>query len=143
MIEIKQQMQLIKDISVDVMNQKSIKIILNREWLKQFEKKASVYCLFNNDKIVYVGETKNLRKRMNNLFYTTQHILRRKIGEREFFSVSGYTKPTSKKKYNDEIEKKVGDYIEQKLNLKYFYTTIGRKEVEEYMISQFDYLFNK
>lgn len=113
------------------------KIILNRKWIKQFDKLKGVYIIFENDELKYVGETGNLAGRMADLLNTKNHTIRRSIGERNFSKVKGYQKASAKQSYIPAIEKKLNKYIESKLSVSCMPLDIGRKEFEEWVIERY------
>src|SRR5690606_7090121 len=102
-----------KDISKELnKKEKQKKIILKREWTKQFDKSRGVYFIFENDDLKYVGETGSLKGRMADLLNTKNHTLRRSIGEKLFSNEEGYQKANSKQSYIPAIEKKLNEYME-------------------------------
>lgn len=143
MLTVEQQREFIIEQYNKFVNSEKIAVDLNRQWLSIFERKPAVYCFMQEGVVVYVGETSKLRKRMNNLFHTTQHVLRRNIGNKTFENVDGYTKATSQLNFPEHIEELVNNYITQKLKLVYIYTILGRKETEEYVIKEKRPKFNK
>ena len=56
----------------------------SEEWLMAAPKALGIYFVFHNDKVVYVGESANLYKRMKDLSSTYNHTLRRKLGKALF-----------------------------------------------------------
>ena len=118
------------------------KIVLTREWTKQFEKLKGVYFIFEKGEMKYVGETGSLNGRMVDLLNTKNHTLRRSIGERLFFNETGYMKASSNQSFNPQIEKMLIKYIEENLTVSCLPIEIGRKEFEEWIIeSNPDILF--
>ena len=111
------------------------KVILTREWTKQFDKLRGVYFIFEKDELKYVGETGSLNGRMANLLNTKNHTLRRSIGERMFSNEKRYQKASSNQSYIPAIEKKLNDYIEGNLSVSCLPLEIGRKEFEEWVIA--------
>lgn len=110
------------------------KVILTREWAKQFNKLKGVYFIFEKDELKYVGETESLTGRMADLLNTKNHTLRRSIGERIFYNEKGYQKASSKQSYIPNIEKKLNTYMEANLSVSCLALEIGRKEFEEWVI---------
>lgn len=117
------------------------KVELTLEWVKDFEPGAGVYVIFEKGKPIYVGETKSIPDRMNDLRKTYNHTLRRSIGAAKFSALPGYVKASSHKKFPDEIEKKL-DAAMCRLEVKALTIGFGRKEVEEYLIKAYDNLYN-
>lgn len=114
--------------------EKKKKIILTREWTKQFDKLRGVYFIFEKEELKYVGETGSLNGRMADLLNTKNHTLRRSIGERMFSKEKGYQKASSKLSYIPAIEKKLNVYMEVNLFVSCLPLEIGRKEFEEWVI---------
>jgi hypothetical protein len=110
------------------------KMVLTREWTRQFEKLKGVYFIFEKEDLKYVGETGSLNGRMGDLLNTKNHTLRRSIGERLFSKEKGYQKASSKQSYIPAIEKKLNDYMEANLSVSCMALEIGRKEFEEWAI---------
>lgn len=110
------------------------KVILTREWAKQFDKLKGVYFIFENSELKYVGETGSLNGRMADLLNTKNHTLRRSIGERLFSKEKGYQKASSKQSLIPKIEKKLNEYIEANLLVSCLALEIGRKEFEEWVM---------
>jgi hypothetical protein len=57
------------------------RLILTREWTKQFHSEAGVYLIREKGIICYVGETGSMRERMRDLLNSQNHVIRRNIGE--------------------------------------------------------------
>jgi len=114
--------------------EKRKKVILTREWTKQFDKLRGVYFIFEKEELKYVGETGSLNGRMADLLNTKNHTLRRSIGERMFSKEKGYQKASSKQSFIPEIEKKLNDYMTLNLSVSCLPLEIGRKEFEEWVI---------
>jgi GIY-YIG catalytic domain len=109
------------------------KIQLTREWTSKIPQEAGVYVLKENSKLVYVGETGNLRGRMNDLLDTRHHSVRRTIGKKYFNNVKGFIPATTKIKFPDHIERLVNKYITENLKIAYLRVPLGRKELEEFI----------
>lgn len=111
-------------------------IIMSRAWTAEFPKEAGVYAIKEEGQIVYVGETGDLRGRMNDLLDSRHHTVRRTIGERYFSNLKGFEKATNKKKFPKKIEKKVNSYICDNLKVASMEVALGRKELEELIESE-------
>lgn len=107
------------------------KVIMTRDWASKIPSSAGVYVFKDSDKIVYVGETGNLRGRMKDLLDSRHHTVRRTIGERFYSSIPGFKKATTKIKFPENIELLVNDHICTKFSLSYLEVRLGRKELEE------------
>lgn len=96
--------------------------------------------LYSTDKkkIIYVGETANLKDRMKDLGRTYNHTLRRSIGQ----EIIG-KKVTNKDKYTDEEEKRINEYFQKNIKLSFIIIPFGRKELEEQIIKNYNPIYNK
>ena len=115
---------------------------LTRQWAKSFPDASGVYMLFEDGKLVYVGESGSLSGRVTDMLNSRQHTVRRALGELRFKDVPGYKKATSSIKYPDHIE----DLVEQ--TMKRFRISVlpiefGRKEFEEYIESKHKPVLNR
>lgn len=117
-------------------------INLTRGWAKQFPKEAGVYVLFESGELVYAGETGSIRGRMTDYLDTRHHTVRRKIGALNFSKVKGFESANSKLKFPAHIEKLVINWLEKKVELCYLVVDLGRKELEEYIISEHSPKYN-
>ena len=93
--------------------------------------------------MIYVGETGNIRKRMNDLRYTMNHSLRRLLGERLFSSRQNYKKASSSNKYPSEIELELEKWMKENLKISYIVVNLGRKELEEKFTEENTQFLNK
>lgn len=113
-------------------------VTMTREWATKIPSKAGVYVFKDNDKIVYVGETGNLRGRMKDLLDSRHHTIRRTIGVKFYSTIDGFVKATTKIKFPMHIELLVNEHICEKLLLAYIEVSLGRKELEEMIESDID-----
>lgn len=106
-------------------------IPLTSEWANGLPDKAGVYAFKEDNGIVYVGETGNIRERMKDMLDTRHHTLRRSIGAKYFAGHALYQPATSKKKYAAEIEELISRHMIINLTFAYLEVELGRKELEE------------
>lgn len=111
-------------------------VILTRYWTSQIPSVAGVYVFKENENIVYVGETGNLKGRMNDFLDSRHHTLRRTIGQKLFSTHTNFIQATVKNKFPDRIEVLLNDYICTNLSLAYLTVSLGRKELEELIESE-------
>lgn len=78
-----------------------------------------------------MGETGNLKGRMNDLLDSRHHTVRRTIGQKLFSTMEGFQKATTKSKFPEHIESLVNEHICTKLSLAFLEVKLGRKELEE------------
>ena len=109
-------------------------ISLTRAWTHTVPSRAGVYVLRENDAIIYVGKSGNLRKRMQDLLDSRHHTVRRTIGQKLFSSHDGFTCATTKKKFPDHIETLLNNHIGSNLSIAYIQVPLGRKELEELVL---------
>lgn len=114
------------------------KILMTREWSKLAPSTAGVYILIQDKKIVYVGESGNLRGRMTDLLDSRHHTVRRTIGRKYYSSQEGFKTATSKTKFPAHIEALVNSHICERFYMPYLEVSIGRKELEEYIQKEID-----
>jgi len=112
-------------------NKNFISILLSRSWARQAPDEAGVYALKENDQVIYVGETGNLRGRMIDLLDSRNHILRRTIGSTYYSDHPEFKVATASSKFPEAIEQLVNDHICFRLKVSYLAVSLGRKELEE------------
>lgn len=120
-----------------LLHEKKIPIELTKEWANKFPEYAGVYVIYENENILYIGETGYLRGRMTDLLDTRNHSFRRTIGKKRFSNEATYYKATTSRKFSDEIEFLINDYIIHHLTISSIEVSLGRKELEEYLISKY------
>jgi len=114
-----------------------IKFSFDRKWSNNFPKKAGIYAIFDSHKLVYVGETANLKERMKEVKRTINHSFRRKLGKYLYKDAL-----IEKGRFNDMIENELKDYYEKNLSFVYKEVTFGRLEIESYLIHRNKGLLN-
>ncbi len=123
-----------------VANRKSVDLTL--EWKNSFTEEPGAYVIFDGDKPVYIGEGANLRKRLNNLRQTRQHVLNWHLGRDLFSTRPDYNKANSRTKYSEAIERDLKQEM-QKLKVCVMPVSEGRKIVEDYLILKYKPKYNK
>lgn len=115
------------------------KFIHERQWsLKNnVPGNAGIYGVFDGNKLCYVGETACLQERMNDMYDTRNHTIRRNIAKLDF----GYKGANSKNKADDETEEKITKRMEQ-LKIAWIEVKLGRSELEEKIIELEDPKYN-
>ena len=94
---------------------------------------AGVYALFEDDQIIYVGETGSLQGRCKDLCDTRNHSLRRSIGRSRFPNLSPEEQASSARKFAASKEQQLNDWMETNLTIAYLPVLFGRKELEEFI----------
>ncbi len=119
-------------------------IELTSDWARSFVSSPGVYVIFFKEKLVYVGETGNLRGRMKDLLDSRHHTLRRSIGGIHFSNVKGYRKADSKNKFPRHIEERVALWVTKNCKISVLPVSLGRKELEERIQDKYkNKLYNK
>jgi len=119
------------------------KVELSRVWANTILSKPGTYAAFENGKVVYVGETGNMRERMKDLLDSRHHTLRRNIGRYNFSKLDGYHSANSKEKFPPHIEEKVISWLTDRITISVLATDLGRKELEERLIEKFHPIYNE
>lgn len=133
----------LKELEDNLLGKQKLPIRLDFEWVKEFPFSPGIYAIFENDKIIYVGETGSIRKRMNDLRNTLNHTFRRTTGEILFSTREDYRKASSSIKYPDNIEKELENWMKRNLSISYLCVKLGRKELEELIIDRNPKILNK
>lgn len=108
-----------------------IKFQKNRDWRQnKIPNSPGVYALFEKkNKLMYIGESGNLRERMDEINRTVNHSFRKQIGCLRFNGIK------SSKKYDFDIEAKLDKFFAEELYVAYIEVYFGRLEIEEFLIS--------
>ena len=112
-------------------DEKFVKLDLTKEWANKFPNKPGVYVLKEMNDTVYVGESGNLKKRINDLLDSRHHSVRRTLGLFQFNNSPGFIMATIRNKFPDEFEKLLNNYIESNFKISFLEIDLGRKELEE------------
>ena len=122
----------------ELFSSSKIKFERTIDWRKKYLKHTpAVYAIFENDKLIYIGETGDLLKRMSDITRTVNHSFRKQIGHRYFNGIK------SSKKFEEDIEIKLDKYFDDTLYIQFIEVNFGRSEIETYLIDKFkDQLIN-
>jgi len=129
--EIETYLKSLRDKLIHVSNHRNI--LMTNEWTKLAPLAAGVYVLIENNKIIYVGESGNLRGRMKDLLDSRHHIVRSTIGKKFYSHVNGFQEATNRLKFPQHIEELVNKHICDRLYISCLEVPLGRKELEEYI----------
>ena len=113
----------------ELFNSIAIKFNFDKKWSSNFPSKAGIYAIYDIDKLVYVGETANLKERMKEVKRTYNHSFRKKLGK---FLVEGSKVVNGK--FEETLELELNDYYLERINFRYKELNFGRLEVESYLI---------
>ena len=91
---------------------------------------AGIYALFEGrDKLLYIGETGNLRDRMGEINRTVNHTFRKQLGSTRFGGIK------SSKKFSNDIEAQLDNFYTENLYVSFIEVNFGRLEIETFIIS--------
>lgn len=121
------------------------RIDLTLDWIKKMPSEPGIYAVFEKDKLVYIGESGNIKGRMKDLRDSRHHQLRRNIGKIKFSDIEGYIDANSKVKFPEHIDNEIDNYLNRKCLVSILPLYFGRKEFEEYIFSKYELFkcFNK
>lgn len=104
----------------------------NLTWRKNYLKNVpGIYALFENNELIYVGETGDLLKRMSDITRTVNHSFRKQIGAKKFNGVK------SSKKFDDKTEELLDKYFDDNLYITFIEVNFGRLEIETYLVDKY------
>lgn len=116
----------------ELFHAEKIKFTFERNWSSNFPSKAGIYAIFDEDKLVYIGETANLKERMKEVKRTYNHSFRRKLGK---YLIED--SKVVKGKFEETLELKLNDYYMNRIQFTYKELNFGRLEVESYIIHRY------
>lgn len=116
----------------ELFNSKRIQFKKCKDWRKyNVPNEAGIYAIFENDNIlIYIGESGNLKDRMNEINRTVNHSFRKQFGHLRFNGIK------SRKKFTDDIETLLDVYFAENLFVSFLEVNFGRLEIETYLISK-------
>ncbi len=118
-------------------NQTARRFQHTREWAKRAPASAGVYTIFEDNVLIYVGETGCIQKRMmDDLLNTRHHSLRRSLGADLFRHETDYQPATTRNNFPPRIEELLKNYMEEHLSVNTMVVPFGRLEIEETIIGQ-------
>lgn len=129
--------EIVNAIEQDLLTQTKRSFGLGSEWKEQFPEKSGVYAIFEDSKLIYIGETAELQARMREIRRTYNHTLRKKIGKFRF------SENLIGNKFSEEIESKLDMYMCEHLTIAFHALSFGRTEVESKLVEKYkDQLIN-
>lgn len=123
----------IKEVEHRVLNSRRTRVSFEYNWTKGFTDKPGIYGVYDKGKLVYVGETANLKARMKEFKRTYNHSLRRLLGVHLFNEKKG-----SNGKFEPHIEEKLDKYYKDYLEIVLVPVDFGRLEIESYLIRKYE-----
>jgi hypothetical protein len=116
---------------------------LSKEKLKDLPDLPGIYAIFENQELIYVGESGCLKERIGDLFRTRNHSFRRSLGEERFSDFAGFERATTKRGFTPEIEAALTKLCGDCLSILIVPVAFGRKEIEEQFVAAGGKLRNK
>ncbi|MBZ9628147.1 GIY-YIG nuclease family protein [Psychroflexus sp. CAK1W] len=120
----------------DLLESPKYDCLLTLSWKKGFHDAPGVYLIRQFDEVVYVGETSNIQKRMNDMRNTKNHTVRRNIGNEAFMEEPRFQRATANKSFVPEIELKLEGLMKKSLTIQTLPLELGRKELEEFIMKE-------
>jgi hypothetical protein len=120
-----------ENIEHHLLNDKKFQFSYDTNWKNHFPKSEGIYAIFEDYKLVYIGQTSELRSRMSDIRRTYNHTFRKKIG------IERLKGKIIKNKFSDEIEEKLTKYMVQKLTFSFYAIPFGRLEVESFLVQKY------
>lgn len=127
----------------EILGSEKIKFQRQNQWRKSTVPDfPGVYALFekikDEYKLIYIGETGNLRDRMNDVCRTVNHTFRRQLGNKRFM-----VEKQKKKKFADEVEAALNAFFDNHLYVSFLQVNFGRTEIESHLVTKYqNQLFN-
>lgn len=114
-------------------NSPRIKFKKCKNWRnKNVPNESGIYAIFeNNDALIYIGESGNLKERMNEINRTVNHSFRKQFGYLRYNGIK------SKKKFAENVEIQLDEYFSNNLYVSFLPINFGRLEIETYLISKY------
>lgn len=111
-------------------------VLLTPEWRNLYPRDPGVYLVFEDDGLVYAGETGSIRARMGDWFDSRNHVIRRNIGERHFSKVPGFVKASARVGFPADIEAMLETRIRERFKVAALPVHFGRVELEEHLVEK-------
>lgn len=122
----------VEDFEQELFSAEKIAFSFDKNWSSKFPAISGIYAIFDEDKLVYIGETANLKERMKEVKRTYNHSFRRKLGK---FLIEGSKVVNGK--FEETLELKLNDYYVNRIRFTYKELNFGRLEVESYIIHRY------
>lgn len=121
----------------ELLDAKKIKFSFHRKWSSNFPSEAGIYAVFDKNKLVYIGETANIKERMKEVKRTYNHSFRKKLGRHLVKDAK-----IVKGKFDEALETKLNDYYLEHISIACKALNFGRLEVESHLIHRNKGLLN-
>ncbi len=112
----------------------------SKEWLENIPAKNGIYGVWSGKELKYVGETSDIRDRMKDLGRNVHnHTLAVKLANKYFKGKKWSQKKTLPKRLVSKLHEKIkGDF-----KISFLPLSMGRKEIEEYIVKKRNPVYNK
>lgn len=121
---------IVSAIETDLLTKPKLDFSINPKWKQNFPELPGVYAIFEQSKLIYIGETSELRARMGDLRRTYNHTFRRKLGVLRLMATR------EGNKFSDEVETALDAYMEANISLTFHTLSFGRIEVESRLVQK-------
>lgn len=117
----------------ELLDSRRIKFKKCKNWRKEnVPNEAGIYAVFENENnLLYIGESGNLKARMNEINRTVNHSFRKQFGHLRYNGIK------SRKKFSEDIEVLLDEYFAANLFVSFLPVNLGRLEIETYLITKF------
>jgi hypothetical protein len=133
----KEILKIVESCEQELNTNEKIKFSFDKKWSDNFPKKAGVYAIFYKNKLVYIGESANLKERMKEVKRTYNHSFRRKLGR--------YLNPDAtiiKGKFPNDLEEILNEHYKEYLMFSFKEVNFGRIEIENYLMQRSEGVLN-
>lgn len=113
-------------------------IVPDPNWAAQFPDEAGVQAIRQkaDNVVIYIGQTGNIKERMEDLLETRNHSARRTLGHRLYKEMIGYEKADQSNKFPAEFEILLDKHVTAELQVAYLKVKLGRLELVEMIVGQ-------
>jgi hypothetical protein len=130
-------LKIVEACELELKSSEQIKFSFDKKWTDNFPKKAGIYAIFYKDKLVYVGESANLKERMKEVKRTYNHSFRRKLGV--------FLNPNAKVtngKFLPDLEELLNEHYRKYLKFTCKEVNFGRIEIENHLMQRNEGVLN-
>ena len=128
---------LVNEVETHLLDGERVSFQFKKGWaIENFPKEAGVYAIFRKDKLIYFGQTANLKERMGEMHRTYMHSLRKKLGRFVFKA------ELIGNKYSETVERKLDELYENEISVSFLSLALGRLEIESHLIKRHPNLMN-
>jgi len=120
---------IIDDVESTLLTMSKIRFDFDRKWSSNFPAKAGIYAIFDNEELIYIGETANIKERMKEVKRTYNHSFRRKLGKH-----LNQGAVIENGKFDEVIELALNGYFTNQISFSFKVLNFGRLEVESHLI---------